>query len=88
MVIFKFDDLECDRKGGSPRCYSGFCDNFAECVDCPTALVDTYKNGNFQKEVCGNAGICKLGWLNTKMKGGNGYCECNEGMKGVACNEY
>jgi hypothetical protein len=40
-----------------------------------------------EEEVCGDAGMCKLGWKN-KDKGGNGYCECNEGMRGISCNEF
>ena len=39
-------------------------------------------------EVCGNSGVCRLGWKNPNSKGGNGYCECKNNMKGVACNEY
>jgi hypothetical protein len=56
-----------------------------ECVDCPTAIIE--KDGSFEEEVCANSGICKLGWTNTE-KGGNGYCECSEGTKGLACNQY
>ena len=79
---------ECDKLGGAPDCFSGFCEKVAECIDCPTALIDKQKNGNFEVEVCGLSGVCRLGWKNPRAKGGNGYCECNGGMKGIACNEY
>lgn len=79
---------QCINYGGAPNCYSGFCESVAECVDCPTALIDKNKNGAFTTEVCGGNGICKLGWKNANAKGGNGYCECKNGMKGLACNLY
>lgn len=88
MVILLIFILECDKFGGAPRCFSGFCENVAECVDCPAAVIDNSKNGNFELEVCGKAGVCRLGWKNPNAKGGNGYCECKQGMKGLACNEY
>ena len=50
--------------------------------------MDTQKNGNFELEVCGKAGMCRLGWKNPDAKGGNGYCECQHGMKGLACNQF
>lgn len=78
----------CNNFGGDPSCYSGFCEQVAECIDCPFSLVDKNKNGNFDVEVCGGSGICRLGWKNPNSKGGNGYCECKNGMKGSACNEY
>ncbi len=31
---------ECDKLGGPPNCFSGFCDDYAECIDCPSGLVD------------------------------------------------
>ena len=86
-LCIKFKN-ECDKYGGAPACFSGFCESIAECVDCPTALVDRKRNGNFEEEVCGASGVCRLGWKNQKAKGGNGYCECRNGMKGLACNEY
>lgn len=73
--------------GGGPLCYSGFCERVAECVDCPIAPVFN-RNGILDTAVCGNAGICKLGWRNEETKGGNGYCECNKGMRGIACNKF
>ena len=79
---------ECDKMGTSPKCYSGLCESVSECIDCPSALVDKNKNGNFVNEVCGNSGVCRLGWKNPNSKGGNGYCECKNNMKGTACNEY
>ena len=79
---------ECDLSGGAPACYMGYCENVAECVDCPSAVVDNKLNGRFEVEVCGRAGICKLGWKNPGAKGGNGYCECQDGLKGLACNEF
>jgi hypothetical protein len=60
------------------------CSNIVDCIDCPTAFVKI--EGKMEEEVCGAAGLCKLGWKN-KYKGGNGYCECNEGMRGISCNE-
>lgn len=79
---------QCNNFGGAPYCYSGFCEMIAECIDCPTALVDKNKNGNFVPEVCGLNGVCRLGWKNPTSKGGNGYCECRSNMKGSSCNEY
>ena len=78
----------CNNFGGAPNCYTGFCEQVAECIDCPGALVDKNKNGDFVMEVCGNSGICRLGWKSPNSKGGNGYCECKNGMKGLGCNEY
>jgi hypothetical protein len=31
---------ECDKLGGAPACFTGFCDDYAECIDCPSGLVD------------------------------------------------
>jgi hypothetical protein len=78
--------LVCEKLGGAPNCYSGFCDRIAQCVDCPTAVV--YKKGLLEPAVCGNAGVCRLGWTNDKTRGGNGYCVCFNGMRGLACNQY
>jgi hypothetical protein len=86
MVLYY--DIECDKAGGAPHCFSGFCENVAECVDCPAALVDVNKNGKFELETCGRNGICRLGWKNPNARGGNGYCECQNGMKGLSCNEF
>ena len=86
-VCIKFKN-ECEKLGGAPKCYSGFCESVAECIDCPMALVDKNKNGNFVLEICGKEGVCRLGWKNPNSKGGNGYCECKNNMKGLACNEY
>ena len=80
--------IECDKSGGAPKCFSGFCENVAECVDCPAALIDFNKSGKFELETCGRSGVCRLGWKNPNAKGGNGYCDCQNGMKGLACNEY
>ena len=79
---------ECNKHKSTINCFSGLCDTIIGCIDCPTALIDRTGNGNFQKEVCGLSGYCRIGWRNTKGKGGNGYCECINGMKGLACNEY
>ena len=38
---------ECDKLGGGPNCFSGFCENVLECIDCPTALVDKYHKGGY-----------------------------------------
>jgi len=43
------------------------------------------KIGLVEPVVCGGSGKCKLGWKNDKMKGGNGYCECEGGTRGLAC---
>lgn len=79
---------QCDNFGGPPHCYSGFCESVAECIDCPIAIVDIHNDGNYIPETCGGAGVCRLGWKNPQAKGGNGYCECKSGMKGLACNKY
>lgn len=78
----------CNNFGGAPLCYTGFCEQIAECIDCPSALIDKNKDGDFVMEVCGMSGICRLGWKSPYSKGGNGYCECRNGMKGLSCNEY
>ena len=79
---------QCQNFGDSPNCFSGYCEQVAECIDCPHALVDKNKNGDFTQEVCGNSGVCRLGWKAPNSKGGNGYCDCKNNMKGLACNEY
>lgn len=86
-VCIKFKN-ECDKNGGGARCYTGFCDQVAECVECPAGLVDLDNSGKLELEVCSANGICKLGWYDdTNKKGGNGYCECGAGAKGLACNQ-
>ena len=87
MVII-YNYLECDKLGGAPNCFSGFCEVHGECIDCPSALVDRNKNGKFDLEICSRNGICKLGWKYPHTKGGNGYCVCHNNFKGLACNEY
>ena len=85
-VCIKFKN-ECDKNGGAPNCYSGFCDQVAECVECPAGLIDV-GGGKMELEVCGGNGVCKLGWFDdTNKKGGNGYCECQGGARGLACNQ-
>jgi len=79
---------ECMKQGGPPNCYTGFCRKVLDCVNCPTALVDTYKDGDLEEQVCGGAGTCKLGWKSKDKNFGNGYCICGEKMSGLACNEY
>eukprot|EP00744_Colponema_vietnamica_P002111 GILI01003396.1.p1 GENE.GILI01003396.1~~GILI01003396.1.p1 ORF type:complete len:232 (+),score=41.74 GILI01003396.1:85-780(+) len=79
--------VECEARGGPPHCFSGFCDEIAECIDCPYASLDLNGDGYFEPEVCGDAGICRLGWKDPVHKGGNGYCDCLGGMKGLSCNE-
>jgi len=79
---------QCQNFGDSPNCFSGYCESIAECIDCPYALVDKNKNGDFTQEVCGNSGVCRLGWKSPNSKGGNGYCDCKNNMKGLSCNEY
>lgn len=74
--------------GGAPRCFTGFCESVAECIDCPSGLVDRDHDGNFELEICSKAGTCRLGWKNVNAKGGNGYCECKDGLRGLACNEF
>ncbi len=85
-VCTKFKN-ECDKLGGAPECYSGFCDEVAECIDCPAALVDTGADGTYELEVCAGNGVCRLGWKDGNHKGGNGYCECTAGTRGLACNQ-
>lgn len=86
MVIL--NEIECEKAGGPPKCYSGFCENVAECVDCPTGLADMNKSGQFEALVCSGAGKCRLGWKDSKSKAGNGYCECDSPRKGLACHEF
>ncbi len=43
-------------------------------------------SGEFESEVCSGSGVCKLGWKGTSTNGGNGYCECTNGRRGLACN--
>ena len=50
-VCIKFKN-ECDKNGGGPRCYTGFCDQVAECIECPSGLVDSNNDGNMELEVC------------------------------------
>lgn len=77
--------IECEKKGGPPFCYSGFCESIAECVDCPCAYLE--KAGqNPECVVCSGAGMCKLGWKSPNSKAANGYCECDMNRKGLACN--
>ncbi len=78
---------ECDKLGGMPRCYTGFCDEYADCIDCPYGMVDVNANGLLGPMVCSGNGICKLGWKDPQHKGGNGYCECSNNMRGLACNQ-
>lgn len=86
-VCIKFKN-ECDKNGGGARCYSGFCDQVAECIECPAGLVDVNGDGNLELEVCSGNGRCLLGWYDdTNKKGGNGYCVCSGGAKGLACNQ-
>lgn len=86
-VCIKFKN-ECDKNGGGPRCYTGFCDEVAECIECPAGLNDNNSDGNLELEVCSGNGRCLLGWYDdTNKKGGNGYCVCTAGAKGLACNQ-
>jgi len=86
-VCIKFKN-ECDKNGGGPQCYSGFCDQVAECIECPSGLVDLNGDGNMELEVCSANGRCMLGWYDDiNKKGGNGYCVCSGGAKGLACNQ-
>ena len=86
-VCIKFKN-ECDKNGGGPHCYSGFCDQVAECIECPVGVVDMSGNGNMELEVCSGNGRCLLGWYDDiNKKGGNGYCVCSGGAKGLACNQ-
>lgn len=86
-VCIKFKN-ECDKSGGGPHCYSGFCDQVAECIECPSGLVDMNGDGNMELEVCSGKGRCLLGWWDdVNKKGGNGYCVCQGGAKGLSCNQ-
>lgn len=86
-VCIKFKN-ECDKNGGGPRCYTGFCDQVAECIECPSGLVDSNNDGNMELEVCSGNGRCLLGWYDDiNKKGGNGYCVCSGGAKGLSCNQ-
>ena len=86
-VCIKFKN-ECDKNGGGPHCYSGFCDQVAECIECPAGLIDLTGDGNLELEICSGNGRCLLGWYDdTNKKGGNGYCVCSGGARGLACNQ-
>ena len=84
----------CDKFEELPKiseCYSGFCDKYVNCIDCPSGLNQIDSEFHYEFQVCSGHGICKLGWLNEKNEekrlGGNGYCECYEGRKGLACDQ-
>lgn len=72
----------------TPECYIGLCEKLVECIDCPYGLNEIDSEGNLEYQVCSGHGICRLGWLNEKKKkGGNGFCECFDGRKGLACDQ-
>ena len=76
----------CVDQGGAPQCYSGFCDIQTGCIDCPMGPVELgTKISEIEPVVCGGHGKCRLGWKNQYQNGGNGYCECDKGSKGLAC---
>eukprot|EP01066_Platyproteum_vivax_P005142 Platyproteum_vivax@DN16562_c0_g1_i1.p1 len=77
----------CNENGGPPHCFSAFCDQQAECIDCPTASLDQAGEGNYSLEVCGDRGTCKLGWKDPYNEGGNGYCVCEAPWRGLTCTE-
>lgn len=82
--------LNCEKFGNLPtsQCYSSLCEKLVECIDCPFGLNQIDSENNHEFETCSGHGICRLGWLNDKKnKGGNGYCECYEGRKGLACDQ-
>jgi hypothetical protein len=83
---YKFN-IECYKFGGPPNCFSGFCETNAKCIDCPKALIDPEMLGKLEEETCARNGICKIGWRNIVTGGGNGYCECSAGLRGLSCNE-
>lgn len=85
-ICIKFQN-ECNKLQGPPLCYTGFCSEVAECIDCPTSLVDLDGSGILSPHICGGHGVCKLGWKDSQNKGGNGYCECEPGNRGLGCNE-
>lgn len=69
-----------------PFCFSGFCDQLLQCIDCPYGIDKESKdNYNFIPKTCSGRGICKLGFLADNDKSGNGFCECERGYKGLAC---
>ena len=79
---------DCEKFDEIPKtlCYSGFCDKIVECIDCPYGL--NQNNQELEVQVCSGHGVCRLGWLREKeRKGGNGFCECYEGRKGLACDQ-
>lgn len=70
------------------QCYSGFCEKYVQCIDCPAGLNLVDNENHYEFQVCSGHGICRLGWLHDEgRKGGNGFCECYEGRKGLACDQ-
>ena len=69
-----------------PFCFSGFCDQLLQCIDCPYGIDKEGRDYfNFIPKTCSGRGICKLGFLAEDDKSGNGFCECEKGYKGLAC---
>jgi hypothetical protein len=75
-----------------PFCFSGFCDQLLQCVDCPYGIGAEREYGgnfggsyNFLPKVCSGRGVCKLGFIAEDGKSGNGFCQCERGYKGLAC---
>jgi hypothetical protein len=79
--------IECNQNGGSPKCFTGLCEMKAKCLDCPKALIDPERLGKLEPETCAGQ-TCRIGYRNPITGGGNGYCECKNNMKGLACNEF
>jgi len=82
--------LSCEKFEGlsSTQCYTGFCEKYLECIDCPFGFNLVDNQYNYELQVCSGHGVCRLGWLNDRgKKGGNGFCECYEGRKGLACDQ-
>ena len=88
--FFLFYRHECEKFNDLPstQCYTGFCDKYLQCIDCPSGFNIIDNQYNYELQVCSGHGICRLGWLNDRgKKGGNGFCECYEGRKGLACDQ-